>query len=229
MPDNVYNATAVKATKTLQKRAKIEPVSGNVGKATFEASRYLKKKGSRTEYAWDAYRVDGYNQAVAAMSVPTEAEVRKYIAEQLYIMYVNRDAISYSQERAVWAIINRVINPMYAKRIDCSGTAIYGGALAFWHFRKEGINVPPYDPTYGNSGYGNTWSLIGGGRRVSRSQAKVGDLVFYNGHVATVANVSDGAVSVVSMGSNPGPLYLPDNYRSDIQQYRTYNLREVIK
>ena len=56
----------------------------------------------------------------------------------------------------------------------------------------------------------------------------MGDLVFYDGHVTTVVHVSGSNVSVISMGSNSGPLYLPDNYRGDIQEYRTYKLREVI-
>ena len=97
MPDDVFNANAVKGTKTLQKRAGIEPISGNVGKATFEASRSLRKKGSKTEYAWDAFRIEGYNKAVGMMQYPTDVEIRNFIAGQLYVTYVNRDSISYSQ------------------------------------------------------------------------------------------------------------------------------------
>jgi hypothetical protein len=229
IPDNKWNGNAVRATKTLQKQAGIAPITGNMGPATFEALRSKRKKGSKTEYAWDAFRIKGYNTAVEDMQVPTEAEVRAFISGQLYVMYAHRDAISYSQNRAVYAIVNRITNPALARKIDCSGTSIYGGALADWNYRKEGIRVPPYDPTYGNSGYGNTWSLKTGGKRITRSEVKVGDLVFYTGHVATVVHRSGDSINVVSMGSNKGPLYLPDDYRSDIEMYRTYDLHEEVK
>lgn len=228
IPDNKYNLATVEAVKKLQRKAKILPVRGHTGPATFEATKHLMKKGSKTEYAWDSYRIKLYNDAIANLQIPTEKDVREFISSQLFVMYRARDAISYSQNRAVYAIINRVTNPALARRIDCSGTSIYGGALADWHFRPEGIKVPPYDPTYGNSGYGNTWSLVKGGRRITRSETKPGDLVFYNGHVTTVVNRSGDNVNCISMGSDRGPLYLPDDYRSDIQCYRTYDLLEVI-
>lgn len=227
MPDGIYNQRTVNAVKELQRDAQITPVTGYTGKATFEALRLTHKKGSKTEWAWDEFRANMYNEAIDQLRVPTEDEVRAYIAQQLYIMYVNRDAIGYGQGRPVWAIIRKIVDAAKARIIDCSGTAMYGGALADWHFRSSGIMVPAYDPMFGNSGYGNTFSLVMGGRRIVRSEARVGDLVFYTGHVATIVRVMGDSISVVSMGSNSGPLYLPDNYRSDIMQYRTYNLREV--
>lgn len=226
--NDVYNKATVDAVKKLQKKAGITPINGYCGPTTFEASKLLKKKGSKTELAWDAYREKLYNDAVADMQIPTEDDVREFIAQQLYITYKFRDDISYTQFRPVYAVVNKVRNPALAKRIDCSGEAIYGGALATWHFKKYGINVPPYDPTYKLSGYGNTWSLKKGGHRIVRSQARVGDLVFYTGHVAIVVNRQGDNVNVVSMGSESGPHYLPDEYRRDIEEYRTYDLHEVI-
>lgn len=222
--DAVYNRATVAATKLLQKdHDAITPKSGNTGIATFNTLLATHKKGSRYEWAFDPTSVHIYNDAREQGDKPTEADVAGFIVSVLWEMYDARDLIGYGQGRPIRALVYQILNPRAVKIIDCSGTDIYSQWLAGVHYLSQGITVPPLDPIYKNSGYGNTYSLAKGGMRVRESQAKIGDLAFHHnwGHVTRIVDLDP--ISVVSMGSNAGPLYLPLHY-SPVNEIRTYPL-----
>jgi hypothetical protein len=59
------------------------------------------------------------------------------------------------------------------------------------------------------------------------SNALPGDCVLYGSgppgeHVAVIVSMANGAPMVISHGSEPGPFYLPYNYRPDVFQIRRY-------
>ena len=72
---------------------------------------------------------------------------------------------------------------------------------------------------------GYTGTMLKHGKRVEHLEnALVGDCVIYGGgtgkHVALVIGKRNGRLMVISHGSQPGPYYLPYDYRSDINQIR---------
>lgn len=226
-PDGTYNKAFQNAVKELQRDYHITPVSGNTGPKTFVAMRGLKHHKYPKEYAFGRAAVVLYNNAKAEYLKPKVADVREFISDALFDTYSARGAIDYTQTRPIYPVVNRIVYPRKIRKADCSGLAIYATWLANQHFAHFGIRVPAYDPKYGNTGYGNTYSLITGGKRVNNTgDTKVGDLVFYPGHVAIVVSLSKG-IHVVSHGSQSGPLYLSYNYRP-VSQIRTYDLYEVI-
>lgn len=214
--DNVYNKKLQEAVRKFQQDNKIIPVTGYTGNATFDALKSAKKKGTK-EPAIDAYGWYLFNKEKEAWeSVNTEAGIRQAIVNVCMQLYSRRAYISYSQARPV-AAIRYTQPPHLVKTLDCSGTAIY----VYW-----AASAPSPDPTYGYTGYGNTWSLAKGGTRLyDEREVKKGDLAFYGsdlGHVAIV--VATNPTRVVSMGSNSGPLYLDLRYRRDFRFFHRYQV-----
>ena len=74
----------------------------------------------------------------------------------------------------------------------------------------------------GYNGFGYTGTLINHGTRVSASNLRLGDLVFYGRYGITHVAIYVGFGRVVSHGSESGPLLLSTYYRSDLQYGITY-------
>lgn len=220
--DNRFNRSTVQGTKEFQKHNAIDPSSGNVGRRTFEVMLKTRKSGSTTEWAFSPTAKRIYDEAREEGQKPTESDVANFIVSSLWDMYEARAAIDYTQARPTYPIVHRILEAAKSRRLDCSGTCNYSQWLAMMHFRTR-IVVPAIDPIYQYSGYGNTWSIAKGGMRVQEQNAKIGDMAWYHnhGHMARIVNLDP--ISVVSMGSDPGPLYLPLHY-SDVNEIRTYPL-----
>lgn len=139
-----------------------------------------------------------------------QEQIRQAIVAYAIWGYNNRDSISYFQKRPMDHMQDLYYLP---ESEDCSEFA----EKAYKHGKAPDpcANRPPYN------GYGNTFAMEANGRAVSRSQAKPGDLALYHEHVAVVVSVASG-IRVISMGSNPGPLLLPIDYRSDLHSIRSY-------
>lgn len=221
--DHRYNLDTVAGTKEFQKDHGIDPVSGNTGKATFDAMLATHKKGSTTEWAFSPTATRIYNEAREDGQKPTEEDVANFLVSVLWDMYEYRNAIGYTQLRPTYPIVHQIQDPRKARFLDCSGECNYSQWLAMMYYRSKGIVVPPIDPVYGYTGYGNTWSIVKGGMRVQEKNAKIGDCAWYHGygHIARIVNLNP--ISVVSMGSNRGPLYLPLHY-STVNEIRTFPL-----
>ncbi|KAJ3034458.1 hypothetical protein HDV00_005009 [Rhizophlyctis rosea] len=101
-------------------------------------------------------------------------------------------------------------NPPYA---DCSSfvTWIYWSAFGD---QTDKLNGQKWKG-------GNTDSLKAHGKRITKSQAKLADLVFYEGpaHVGIIVQLNP--MKVVEIGSTEKPLLIKYNYRTPTQ-YRTY-------
>ena len=221
--DHNYYRTVVAGTREFQKHKGIDPSSGNTGRATFEAMLATRKKGSSTEWAFSPTVIRIYDEAREQGQKPTEQDVANFLVSVLWDMYEYRDSISYTQTRPTYPIVHQIQDPRKARYLDCSGTANYSQWLAYMYYRSKGIIVPALDPVYGYSGYGNTWSIVKGGMRVQENNARIGDCVWYHnyGHMARIVNLNP--ISVVSMGSQRGPLYLPLHYATP-NEIRTFTL-----
>jgi hypothetical protein len=221
--DHNYNRAVVAGTKDFQRSVGIDPASGNTGRTTFEAMLRTHKEGSSTEWAFSPTAIRIYDEAREQGQKPTESDVANFLVSVLWDMYQARDSIAYNQLRPTYPIVRQIQDPRRARILDCSGTCNYSQWLAMMHFRGRGIYVPPIDPVYGYTGYGNTWSIVKGGMRVQEKNAQIGDCVWYHnyGHIARIVNLNP--LSVVSMGSQKGPLYLPLHY-STPNEIRTFPL-----
>jgi len=131
---------------------------------------------------------------------------RNIIESTAMLGYAHRYAIHYTQSSLrMQGVRNHIMPPHYPIWEDCSSWATW----EYWVARASDPNGLGYN------GQGYTGTLINHGTRVSLSQAKTGDLVFYGwengvpGHVATYV----GSGRVVSHGSEIGPLLLPVTYR----------------
>lgn len=109
----------------------------------------------------------------------------------------------------------------YPNFADCSAYDTW----ALWN----GLYVPYRKPDVVNGANwraGFTGTMLDHGRPVRfLKNVRWGDLVLYRGHVTMIVHVGKprgSNVMVVSHGSEPGPFYLPYNYRSDIVSIRRY-------
>lgn len=225
--NNVYNTAIADAVKVFEQAYKFAVPDRAYTRQTHEKLASLKMVNG--EPVFDEKATDLYNDERVANSTPTLAEIKQFITEVGFQLYLYRDSISYTQRRPIYPIVRQIENPRYAKHLDCSGTAIYIPWLADRHFRARGITVPSPDPTYGYSGYGNTWSLARGGVSVAESEAEIGDLAFYSSSISHVATViALNPTRVLSNGSQGGPYFLPLRYRRDFRYLRRYPLRREV-
>lgn len=143
---------------------------------------------------------------------PTRNEQRAAVRAVAMYGYYRRDEIDYDQgQRAA----DFSPPPNVPAHLDCS-------SFAEWCYKSCGIDDPSnqnYHPI------GNTRTQVANGTAIhSINGLNPGDLIFYGGtpsypgHVAVYA----GNGKVISMGSDPGPLILPINYRSDRIAMRAY-------
>lgn len=187
-------------------------VTGRVGEITHEALERAKDRNG--DPAFDAYAI----KLAKDFCEEFTHSPREDMLDAGFYWYANRYQILYSQARPMLL----GYPPWVPRRWDCSGfvTACYYAA-----------NAP--DPNGRNyDGLGYTGTLVEHGTKISQSQAKPGDLVFYGfvtnpkpgfpygapTHVAI--NVGNGMV--LSMGSYPMSHYTI-SYR-EIHSIRTYKV-----
>jgi hypothetical protein len=125
--------------------------------------------------------------------------------------YNNRHLMYYTQGPARWSgIAGNVMPPGVPIWSDCSSFATW----CFWVADRITRRVPDPNRLAYRAGYTGTLCWGNAARKGSKRRAALG---FYgphtHGHV--VISIGDGSMCV-SMGSTPGPFYLPANYRSDV-------------
>lgn len=146
-------------------------------------------------------------------TVTPEDEKRNKIVSTALFGYHNRGVIHYTQGPLRMEGVRRRLRPPSIPRWeDCS-------SFATWNYWVSGSADPN---RLGYNGQGYTGTQIIHGDRVSQSQLRPGDLVFYGHYAVTHVAVCVGHGRVVSHGSEVGPLLLPTNYRSDYWGARSY-------
>lgn len=210
-----YGARFEEAVVKFQKRKGIKPASGAIGKGTHELLERTKAKNKPDEWAFDALAIKLETDFCKEF---LKTPVDDLLAAGFY-WYGKRGDIAYSQARPY----QKGEPPWVPSRFDCSSfvTVCYFAA-----------DLP--DPNgRGYDGLGYTGTLMERGERITRSQLKPGDLIFYGynryyrpgfpvgspNHVALYV----GDSMVLSMGSYPMK-YVRLDYRSDINHFRTYNI-----
>lgn len=134
----------------------------------------------------------------------------------------HKSAIHYTMGGQRWQGINRELRcypgkRQYPTQADCSSMATW----LYWNALKREINEERLPDIINGQRWkaGYTGTMLGKGRVIrSGIPTNVGDLVIYNGHVATYI----GSGNVHSHGSEAGPFILPYRYRPDIVSVRRY-------
>lgn len=199
-PTNVFGGPTMIQVKKFQQASKV-PMSGWYGPATHE----------KLAPHYDDYGALLMRNAKAALH-PTKT-IRELIVAAAMLGYHNRATIHYSQDMALrmQGVLQRIKPPRFPNFADCS-------AFATWCYYTAGAPDPngrKYD------GFGYTGTLFPNGTHVVTPQP--GDLVFYGGGaVPEHVTIAVGNGLVVSHGSEPGPLLLPQRYRGDEIGVRSY-------
>ena len=146
---------------------------------------------------------------------------RDWLAAHALYLANHRTNIGYTQYRPVDMDRPLTIVEQRTIQLDCSSMVIWLYARGNANFKRYG-GLP--DPGgYYFTGWGNTYSMESRGKRVD-VPAK-GDCAFYDGHVAIVVRADPDQPwrsTVVSHGSQLGPLILHANYRGDLHGFRRY-------
>jgi hypothetical protein len=221
----VWGEFAVKATQEFQKDKGIKPLTGYYGSLTHAALVKSHRKGSRTEFAFDAYSIALMRDQCAQLAEMPEERIRAAIVAEAARLYAHRNEIVYSQDRPF-----RLERPPFVPgELDCSGF------VTVCHF----IGGAPDPNGRDYDGHGYTGTLMSRGERCSQRDLEAGDLVFY-GHTTnrkpafpvgspTHVAVYDGDGGVYSQGGPFPPPHIrmkrhPVNYRS-VNHYRHFDLK----
>jgi len=210
-----YGERFEEAVKKYQRRVGIKPASGDIGKATHELLENKRAKNKPSEYAFDPY-----SRRIAAEFCEEFVKTsREEVVDAGFYWYSKRFSIDYSQ----WRPYQKGVPLWFPDRWDCSGfvtVCYYAG----------GVNDPN---GRGYDGLGYTGTLMSRGERVSKSQMKPADLIFYGFNRTPRPGFGWGAPThvamyvgndmVLSLGSSPMGHYRYD-YRSDINHFRTYSI-----
>ena len=158
------------------------------------------------------------------LTAKQRTRARRIAVKAVLLGFAHRSAIHYTQGGQRWqgiADTRYSARGQYPNYADCSAFDTW----ALWN----GLYVPYRKPDVVNGAAwraGYTGTMLSHGRPIRYlKNVRWGDLVLYNGHVAMVVKVGKprgSNVMVVSHGSEPGPFYLPYNYRSDIVSIRRY-------
>jgi cell wall-associated NlpC family hydrolase len=210
--DPHYNKRLAQAVANFQRRKKIDPATGFYGKLTHEALRKSRRKTNTDEWAFDAYGVKLYNESRER----AKPDYRTMVVQFCIAAYNHRDQISYSQTRPIRNFETQIEGPWRSIIWDCSGFATVA-------YRQAGLPDPN---GFGYNGWGYTGTLVQYGRRISVTELKPGDMVFY-GSPATPGGSAHvgiyiGGGKIISHGSWRGPLVTSLWYRSDLHSCRSY-------
>jgi hypothetical protein len=195
------------------------------GERTHAKLLATRKKGSKTEWAWDSLSINLMHEEYVLLHTTPEQRIRSAIIQAIKNLYAHRASIAYEQNRPY---------PLYTlggpipKYLDCSGT------FSTCHYAAGAKNPNVYDGARMPwNGEGFTGTLLAGGAKTTRDKLKPGDAVMYGfttdpspafpygspTHIAMWAG--DG--TVYSMGHYPMGHYNFD-YGQQINCYVTYNV-----
>lgn len=158
---------------------------------------------------------------MARLTRSQRVHARNAAAGAALLAWRHRGNVHYTQGSRRWSGITGTDNAalgQYPNWADCSAFAtwcLWNGLYLPFH-KRDVVNGLEWK-------YGFTGTQIKHGRRITGSQLRRGDLVFYATrgetptHVAVCVGRKDGRPMVVSHGSEAGPLYLRWNYRRVIQ------------
>ena len=219
-----WGENARNANHAFQKAHHI-PLAG-YGPITHHTLLNTRRKGSKTEWAWDSLSLNLMQEEYTKIHVSPEDRIRTQGMQMCHYLYEHSIGIGYSNHRPSWLGHLGSTPPSY---MDCSGLAsvAHYAAGAKNPNIEEGIRLPW-------NGEGYTGTLLAGGRKVpSVHYLKPLDLIFYGfttnpgpafpyGSPTHVA-VYDGAGMVFSMGHYPMGHYVW-NYGQSINCYVTYNV-----
>jgi cell wall-associated NlpC family hydrolase len=195
-----------------------------LGGRAHEVLERTRRKGHPDEWAFDARAVALCQTYYDRVSTTPEERARAAIVAAGFFWHTNRFAIRYSQYRPY----QLRKPPGVPTQWDCSGFVTnchYAGGAP--------------DPNgRGYDGLGYTGTLIDHGRRVMTvGELEPGDLIFYGRtaydrpgfpagsptHVAMYVGLDRGTHMILTLGSYPMK-YVAFNYRTDVNQYRTYQV-----
>jgi hypothetical protein len=213
-----------KSLHEFQKKHGLKPAG--YGEKTHMALTATRKKGSKTEWAWDAYSIGLEHEKYVLLHQSPEVRIRAGIIQAARNIYAHRLSVAYSQSRPY---------PLYfmggpiPSHLDCSGFASdchhAGGAKNPNVYYGRG--VAPWD------GEGYTGTLLAGGVRTTLDRLKAGDLIFYGFTIhsseafpygsPTHVAVYDGSGGVYSNGHYPMGYYKV-YYGLPVNSYVTYDV-----
>jgi Putative peptidoglycan binding domain/NlpC/P60 family len=198
-PTNVFGGPTMIQVKRFQQASGL-PMSGRYGPETHAwLDRYF-----------DLYGVQLMHDASTA--IHPDKTLRQLVVAAAMLGYHNRGSIHYTQgPPRMQGVTQHLRPPSFPRYADCS-------SFATWCYYAAGAS-DPNERGYDGSGY--TGTLYPHGVRVVT--ANPGDLVFYgDGTVPEHVTIAVGNGYVVSHGSEPGPLLLPQRYRNDEIGIRSY-------
>lgn len=163
--------------------------------------------------------------SASGLSLNQRIRCRDRAVQAAKLAYANRDQVSYTQGAKRW---NGITNHrdasvgLYTHFADCSSfvTWCLWNGLVLLYGTSDVVNGANWKGGWTGTMYDHGM--------VVRNMANVlrGDCVLYGAspglHVTIVVDVKAGTPMVISHGSEPGPYYLPFNYRPDVHQIRRY-------
>lgn len=158
---------------------------------------------------------DAYGRyLMGTIKTRTVATKRARVVNAAMFGYQHRASIHYTQSASrMYGVRHRIKPPRIPIYEDCSSFATW----CYWIASAADPNGLGYN------GAGYTGTLIHHGRRVSASNMKPGDLVFYGRYsIPSHVAIYVGSGRVVSHGSEVGPLLISWNYRGDVHSIRSY-------
>lgn len=199
---------------------KKQKLFGNYASAHLKAFQKKHKLKVDGVYGASSHRAlaryfDSYGRyLMGTVKVKKVSSKRTLVTNAAMFGYSHRYLIHYTQTPSrMYGVRHRIKPPNVPYYEDCS-------SFATWCYWVAGAS-DPNGLRYNGQGY--TGTLIHTGRRISSTQMRPGDLVFY-GHYAVPSHVAIyvGSGRVVSHGSEVGPLLIRWNYRSDVHSIRSY-------
>lgn len=166
--------------------------------------------------------------SVSGLALMRRIEARDRTVRAAMLALNHSPQVHYTQGPNRWEGINKKLHSQegkYPHFCDCSSFATW----CLWNglFVKFGVRDVVNNQKW-QAGYTGTM-LDNGKQVVHMNNVQRGDLVIYGDgppghHVAIVVGrrSMDNQIMVVSHGSEPAPLYLPYNYRSDVMCVRRY-------
>lgn len=164
--------------------------------------------------------------ATSGLNVAHRIKARDLSVEAALLGLRRAPSLHYTQDGRRWEGIDKGLKAWRGEcptHADCSAFVTWCIWCGLSHFHGHDV----VNGAAWKAGY--TGTMIGHGRQVAHPGALLrGDAILYGdpfgrtGHTAiVVGRRSDGMPMVVSFGSEPGPFYLPYNYRP-VTQARRY-------
>jgi peptidoglycan hydrolase-like protein with peptidoglycan-binding domain len=218
----LWGPGVIAAAKNFQNDHGVPPGPGTYGPLTHAALVATHRKGSDTEWAYDAHAIALMQAFCDHLTAKPAAGVRGAIVAEAARLFGRRDEIDYDQGRPFLLLKPQSV----PHKLDCSGF------ITVCHF--VGGAPDPNGSNYDGNGY--TGTLISTGQPCAQNKLEAGDIVLYGATTTarpgfpigspTHVALFDGADGVYSQGGpNPHDRMArhPVNYRT-VNHYRHYNL-----